>query len=315
MIVLPVIYGLGAALFWGTGDFYSRIPSQKIGYYLTSTFVQLFGFLGLAAYLAATGEMNFQLLSANPYPLFYNLLVGVAMFAGLLFLYRGYATGIMSITAPVAGSYPVITIVLAALVLGEVVSGAKLVGIVIVIVGIVLAGIKLSELKALGFSTPKKDPYPANHYSSGKTVQKSKKIAEGLDSALGACFSLGIVYFLLGFVIPVFGELLPIMVMRGAAAATSIALFIPLRQKIKRPSLRTFLSIILLSILDTLGFVSIAFGVTSAGNSLPIVVTISGLVGVVTVLLASIFYHERLDKIQYLGLLVIFLGVATVLYS
>jgi drug/metabolite transporter (DMT)-like permease len=30
--------------------------------------------------------------------------------------------------------------------------------------------------------------------------------------------------------------------------------------------------------------------------------------------LANIFYHERLDKIQYLGILVIFVGVAIVTY-
>jgi drug/metabolite transporter (DMT)-like permease len=310
MLVLPVIYGLGAALLWGSGDFYSRIPSQKIGYYMTSTFVQIFGFIGLAFYLWVTGQIDTRLILDSPYPLLYNLIVGVAMFAALLFLYRGYATGIISITAPVAGSYPVITIILATLILGVVISGAKLIGISIVIIGIILAGIKISELKSLRIG--KGSTFPPNNIQAPKPAQK--KIAEGFDSALGACFSLGIVYFLLALVIPVFGEIVPIMIMRGAAAVTAVALFVPLRQKLKRPSRSTFLSVIALSILDTLGFISFGLGVASAGNSLPIVVTISGLVGVVTVSLASAFYHERLDKIQYLGIFVIFVGVAVVLY-
>jgi drug/metabolite transporter (DMT)-like permease len=63
-----------------------------------------------------------------------------------------------------------------------------------------------------------------------------------------------------------------------------------------------------------MGFITFNLGLLSADNSLPIVVTLSGMVGVVTIELARIFYHEKLEPVQLLGVLIIFVGVGTVSY-
>ena len=88
--------------------------------------------------------MNSSLILSYPLYFVINLLVGLGMFVALLFLYRGYATGIMSIAAPVAGSYPIVTILLVTVLLGETVTSARALGIATVIFGIIVAGIKLS---------------------------------------------------------------------------------------------------------------------------------------------------------------------------
>ena len=244
------------------------------------------------------------------------------MFVALLFLYRGYATGIMSVTAPIAGSYPIVTLGLSALLLGEAVGGLKLVGIGTVIAGIILAGVKLSELRFIfspkesqqrrnGLTTS--EPDQKNLVSAGN-VEVERRAVKGFDSGLVACISLGLTYFGLAIVAPIFGQLVPIMIMRGAAAVTAFALFFPLKQKFAWPNTTTFLWIILLSVLDTAGFIAIESGLVLAGSNLPIVVTFSGLVGVFTITLAGIFYRERLEPIQYIGICIIFIGAATVLY-
>ena len=62
-----------------------------------------------------------------------------------------------------------------------------------------------------------------------------------------------------------------------------------------------------------MGFVTYNYGIQSASD-LPIVVTLSSLLGVVTVVLARMFYNERLGKLQAFGVFVIFASVATILY-
>ena len=62
-----------------------------------------------------------------------------------------------------------------------------------------------------------------------------------------------------------------------------------------------------------MGFVTYNYGIQSASD-LPIVVTLSSLLGVVTVVLARMFYNERLGKLQVFGVFVIFASVATILY-
>jgi uncharacterized membrane protein len=66
--------------------------------------------------------------------------------------------------------------------------------------------------------------------------------------------------------------------------------------------------------LDTMGFIAFNLGILSAQNSLPIVVTLSGLVGAVTMLLARAIYRERLDLIQNLGVVILLIGIVIVLY-
>ena len=61
------------------------------------------------------------------------------------------------------------------------------------------------------------------------------RIAEGLDSALIACVSLGLVYFVLGVIASSSGYILPVMLMRGGAALSSFLLLAPLRQKVILP--------------------------------------------------------------------------------
>lgn len=84
--------------------------------------------------------------------------------------------------------------------------------------------------------------------------------------------------------------------------------------KLVRPNRRTLGTIIFMGISDTLGYLSFDVGIRIASNNLPIVATLSGLVGTFTILYASAFYKERLSPLQWAGVVAITAGVLIVLF-
>ena len=104
---MPILYGLGAALSWGAGDFTGGLAARKVGTYRSVFYGEIIGVLVL---------MIPVILVAEPLPSLKTWLL--CMFAGLLgsigllLLYHSMTLGLMSIAAPVsallAASIPVI---------------------------------------------------------------------------------------------------------------------------------------------------------------------------------------------------------------
>jgi drug/metabolite transporter (DMT)-like permease len=316
-LILAALCGLAAAICWGVSDFISRQPSRRIGYYITSTYVQLFSFIGLFVLVLVTIPSSLAKIPQNQIVFAENLIIGVLMFGALLFLYRGYAQGMMSITGPISSSYPVVTIILSVVILGVTLADITAIGITIVVIGIILAGFKISDLRTLiNTGSEKMAMARISSPPSSLSSQESgrKMLVRGVDSAILACLFLGVIYLGLGSVTKVYGTILPILVMRGSAAIVGFALLLPLKQKFVLPSKKVLPWLLLLATLDSTGLLLFDRGITIAQNSLPIVVTLSGLVGVVTLLLARTFYKERLDTIQGIGVIILLVGVGIVLY-
>lgn len=320
-MIIAALCGLSAAVCWGVADFISRQPSRRIGYYITSTYVQLFSFIGLSFLVLIANSHTLEKIPQNQMVFAENLTIGVLMFGALLFLYRGYATGIISITGPIASSYPVVTIILSVIILGVVLANVTAIGISIVVIGIVLAGFRLSDIRRLVRADGTKGKEIAMTRIGARPTaltnsdQKERTaLVRGVDSAILACLFLGVIYLVLGSVTKVFGTVLPIFVMRGSAAVVGFALLAPLKQKFVMPDRKVISWLLLLALLDTSGLLVFDVGVSIAQGSLPIVVTLSGLVGVVTLFLARVFYKEKLERIQGIGVFILLVGVGIVLY-
>ncbi len=326
-MILGAIFGLLAAASWGASDFVSLVPSRRIGYYLTASFLQLVGLVEVSAYVFIVNPSILSLAVSNPRILLVNFLVGILGFLSILFLLRGFLKGVMSIVSPIASTYPVFTIILSVLFLSATVGGIQAVGIALLLTGIILAGFKVSELRKAGvLPDPGAPSSPVNLSNLGNPATALEKpsrfglgsphkwITKGVGSALGTALCAGFVFFGLGFVTPVFGSILPVFVIKGAATGASFALLIPLKQKFQVPNGRTMILLIFVGALDALGLIFFNLGILTAGASFPIVVTISSLGTVLTIILANVFYKERLDQIQYFGILVLLVGLSTVLY-
>jgi drug/metabolite transporter (DMT)-like permease len=279
---------------WGSSDFISRQSSRKIGSYLSTLYVNAFGFVMVLIYAVASGSLDLAKVAANPEVLALNAIVGVFTFGGLLSLYRGYLSGIMSVVSPVAGAYPAVTILLGFVILGTTVSLPVGLGIAVIFVGMGLAGVKLSDLRS-----------PEAH---------GKRFSAGLDYGLLTFLLFGVAFFGLAISAQAFGFIIPILVLRGTAAVTSFALLKPMKQKLVFPVGRTLALVTAMSLLDTSAYLIYNYSSLLGAHVLPVVVTISGQFSVVTILLARTFYREKLEPVQYLGVAAILVGIAVISY-
>jgi drug/metabolite transporter (DMT)-like permease len=301
-----VFLGLLTALMWGSGDFLTRRPMAKIGYYFTTGYVQFFGFLGFTILALVVGD-SFSTVFASPTVLVLNIVAGLLNFLGILFLYRGFSTGLMSVVSPIAGSYPAITVVFSVLFFGLVVGFTVGIGIAMVILGVALSSIKVQKSM--------NSPEEGSQAEARSEPKRKWKLVKGVDSALVACVSFGSLYLVLRFVSPVFGLVLPIVVMRASAAACTFLLFRPLAQEFKAPLHSTLPLLVFIGLIDTGGYIALNEGLLLSSGNLPVVVTLSSMASLVVVTLASLFYKERLDRYQGAGVLCVILGVAIIINS
>ncbi len=300
---------------WGTADFLSRKTSKSIGHYLTSSYLQLFSFISL---IVVALRYNLRLSMLNLPLLALNLSLGALVFLSLLFKYRGLSQGLMSIVAPIAGAYPIVTIALAFIVLGQSLSPFDASAIACVIIGAVLSGINLSDLRIhLGRAVNSSIFHVSerNHQTTGSRDQaKVIGFVKGLDSAVLSCLLAGSFLFCEGTLTPSLGWLLPIVLVKGSAAVIAFGCILPLKQEFKLPNLPNSFCLVLMGIMDALGYLAFNFGIILSAGYLPIVATFASLSGLMILALAHIFYGERLGKAQWLGICLILIGASAVLY-
>jgi drug/metabolite transporter (DMT)-like permease len=303
-MLTPIFLGLATALFWGVCDFLSRQPSKEIGFYLTTAYIQISSLFVVLLYAAFIGAVNIPIFSSHEYYVLASVVIGVIAYTGFLFIFRGYSLGNMAVVAPIAGSYPAVTALLSFVILGVILLPVQSYALALTIVGIVLSGTRLSEF----FGFRKKIASP----SEGASVKT--RLIVGADSALVSALCGGTAFFLLGFVTPVLGSVIPSLILKVVGLVLGFALIPILKKKFKRPSREAVVWIFIVGALDGLGFITLNAGIHDAGRELPIVVTMTALMSVVTSMLASIFYKERLEKIQVLGVALIIIGVASIVY-
>jgi drug/metabolite transporter (DMT)-like permease len=267
---------------------------------LTSVLIQPVGLIMMLLVFLVSGTQSFPLASSSWY-LALNLGTGVVAFFGIVFLYKGYAEGIMSIVAPIASAFPVIAVILSIFLLGTSLTPIRSLSIFAVIVGIILAGVKLSSLRM------NKDPISMGQIDS-------RRIIRGADYGVGALICAGLGLFSMGVVAPIVGSILAVVVLKIGESITATGLIVARRVRLVRLSRSAFAWVLLIGVCDAGGFATYNLAITSAAGDLPIVVTLAGLLGVVTVALARVFYREKLEKIQLVGVVIIFAAVAAILY-
>jgi len=254
----------------------------------------------ILVFLAGGAQSSFTPAS-SPWYLALNLGTGVVAFFGIVFLYRGYAEGIMSIVAPIAGAFPVIAVTLSILLLGTVLTPIRSLSIIAAIIGIVLTGVKLSSFRRT------KDQALTSQLNG-------RRIIRGADYGVGALICAGFGLFSMGVVAPIVGSILAVVVLKAGESITATGLIVAGRVKLVRLSPTALSWVLLIGACDAGGFATYNLAITSAAGDLPIVVTLAGLLGVVTVALARAFYKEKLEKIQLIGVVIIFAAVAAILY-
>jgi drug/metabolite transporter (DMT)-like permease len=104
--LLSILFGLGAALGWGAGDFTGGLASRKTGAYRAVFYSEAIGIIFLLIVVKISGESL-----PNQRVWLLSMLAGALGTVGLMMLYHAMTLGLMSIATPVsallAASLPV----------------------------------------------------------------------------------------------------------------------------------------------------------------------------------------------------------------
>jgi drug/metabolite transporter (DMT)-like permease len=321
---LGVILGLTGAVCWGMADFAARFASRRVGAYRTLFFMQFFGFIALSVYLKFTGGFSHVAPGWQPWAL--TVVAGLLNVSASLSLYHSFEIGVMSIVGPVSSSYPALTVALS-LASGERINPLRGIGIAITLIGVILA--------AMSFASKPTNPADTAHLSdainspdavnpagsanfadasnSAKAANSStdSRLSRGVGWAILAALGFGVMFWFLGFhVVPLVGDAVSVWVMRLTALISLAVVALPTRQSIRLPHGGVWWMLAAVGFMDTAAFVANNAGLHIGPVS--VVSVLASLYGAVTVLLAWIFLRERLERSQWLGIVLIFVGIVCV---
>ena len=274
---MTIALALIASLLWGTSDFLGgtasrRHPSTTV---LFSASLAALPVMAVVALIA--GDLVFDARTIG-----WGVVAGVSCSIGIVLLYRGLATGVMGVVAPIA-STSVLVPVIVGLARGDRPGVWQLVGVAIAIGGVILAGgPNLREFRS-GGHVP---------------VLLALGAAIGLGISLlavanGAETSTYATLLVMRITYPVL--LIVIVVATGAPLLVS------------RSSAPLVIGAGLGEVL-ALTF----YGVASHSGSLPVVASLASMFPVMTLLLARRFHHEHLRTEQWIGAAIAITGVVLV---
>lgn len=281
----PGLLGLIAAVCWGTGDFAARYTSRAIGP------AQTLLFMSFATVLFLGPSVMERDLTALWEPTTLTLAVLTGAFSTLagLMLYKSLAMGPLGVVVPITSTYP-LPLVVIVMIMGELTLSWGLAAAMIAVVGgvwvVARAGHKIEydELHALG--SLKKSMMLAG--ATALIFPLSMLITEAAVSRAG---EVEVIWF---------SRIVEVILL-------SIIIFS--RQKFKRVSLRMTGLLIVLGIVDTIGFVAL-FTAQGTGDT-AIAAVASATYGLVTVVLARIFLKEPVRPLQWLGFMIVIAGAAS----
>ena len=291
---MGILLGLTAALSWGVGDFMARFSTRRIGTYRTLLYMQILGLLMLSAALTVMHGWVPLTVGIPRQAFAWLILAGLVNTVSSLMLYRAFETGMLAIVSPIAASYPVLTVALS-LASGEKLGPARGLGIAAALIGVILA--------ATSFA-PAPEVNPAAHHHKGH-------LTRGVAWAICAAVGYGVLFWILGFrVMPAFGGAISVWFIRLISFITLAVLVVPVKQSAALPTGSTWWLVLGVAVTDTGAFV--CNNVALKTEQVAVASVLSSLYGAVTVLLAAVFLRERLEWSQWIGIVLIFAGIALV---
>jgi drug/metabolite transporter (DMT)-like permease len=289
-----ILIGLGViiALSFGSSDFLSKGVMSKISAYKTTVYILLMSsVVTLLPALVLTSSYSVSLLSLS-----LLVFIAVTTFLSFVFLYRAYARGLLSLTAPIVNSYPAWSVVLSVLLIGASFSVAAIFALGVVIVGTALVSTSFSDLK--------------------RRASTRNVLGPGIGSAILAATFFGASWTAFGYATQSLGYLLPTVAVRLGATIVGVGIALALKKDIKPVFSGTLPRLALMSVLESIGVILFSLGaiISSTPDAVPILATFGGMSAAFTVCFAIAFLHERLELNHAVGVVVLIAGVVLLLY-
>jgi drug/metabolite transporter (DMT)-like permease len=277
---MAALLALLSSALWGTADFFGGKLSKKHSAFVVLGAQQFFGFLTGAILVIATGAWHAHALGKDGY-LIPGILAGFAGYAGLVCLYAGLSTGRMGVVSPISSLSAVIPLGYALIYKGDQLS-------LIVSVGVVLATLG-------GF------------LASGPEVSQGLPLKPVL-LALGAAVSFGtaLIFMSIG---SKSSALMTMATMRTATVLIGVYILLKARNYRKFSS-NELPVLIFIGVADFAA--NLLLGIATTKGLLSLAMVLGSLYPIATALLAFQLLHERLHKVQYVGIFCAVTGVALI---
>ena len=275
--MIAVLGGLGAAFAWALTMICATRATRLIGATSVLAWVMLIGLVLTLPWALIRGVPEVDGSAAR-----WLLLAGVGNCVGLLLVYTGVRVGKVGVVAPIVSTEGAIA-ALIAVAAGEQLAPGTGAALVVIAVGIVLAaasrdssgsGSRTSDIRAALFGAAAAVSFGASLYATGRVSTE----------------------------LPVAWAILPPRVVGVLAIAVPLA--IAGRLTLTRRALPFVLGA---AVAEVVGF---AFFVLGAREGIAIAAVLASQFGAIAAIMAVVLFHERLTRLQVVGIAAIAAGVA-----
>lgn len=280
VLSMASLLALLSSALWGSADYHAGKLSKRFPAIAVLATSQAIGFITGIFLVIVSRSWNAQALGSDGY-LLAGALAGLCGYGGLISLYAALSTGRMGVVSPISSLGALIPLAYAIFIKDDQLSTIVSIGVVAALLGGFLA--------------------------SGPEVSQGlplKPVLLALSAAI--FFGLALVFMAIG---SQSSALMTMTTMRTTTLLIGIAIFIRFRHfgglgKTELPILifigvSDFAANLLLGVATTKGLVSLAM-------------VLGSLYPIATALLAYKFLHERLHKVQYVGIFFAVIGVALI---
>ena len=273
------LLALLSSLLWGTADFEGGRLSKKHRPIAVLGFSQVLGLIFGLILMLFSGAWHAKAFGETGY-LIPGIFAGFLGYAGLLCLYAGLSTGRMGVVSPISSMGAIIPLVYA-LLNGDSLSRITSVGVVCALLGVFLA--------------------------SGPELNQGLPL-KPLLLAVGAACGFGVALTLMS-IGSQSSALMTMVSMRAATFLVTISIAIRFRS-VGNFSAKELPTLIFMGVADFLA--NLLLGVACNNGLVSIAMVLGSLFPIATAVLAFKFLHERLQRVQYLGIALAVTGVALI---
>lgn len=140
---MALLFAFLTLIGWGMGDIFGTVAIRAIGSLAANFWWSLFGFIFASLYIPwAGGISDFRYF-------FLAILLSLIDIFGNLFFYKGLQYGNASLNGTITGSYAFITVLISIFFFKETVTIFQFFGIVLIMIGIILGSLNFSQMKKM----------------------------------------------------------------------------------------------------------------------------------------------------------------------
>jgi drug/metabolite transporter (DMT)-like permease len=291
--VEALLFGVGAAVAFGFGDYAAAMASRRVGVALTALGMQVIGVGAFGIVLALLGRWPRLEWEQAPWA-FALALVGTL---SLVALYRAFALGPIAVVSPIVASYAAMSVLGIVAFLGERLSIGQAVAIAAVFIGVAIASTDIRELRRT-FGRP----------ATLAALAQQGPLPLGVRIGVLATVGFGIWGVLLSAATRAQDPFALVIIWRIFGIAMVGAFILFRRMPVAPLAIPATLAIVaLVGVLDTGANVLLMLGIESGFASF--VMTGSGAYPIIPAVLAILVLRERLAPNQYVGVAILIAGL------